>query len=242
MTGRKLSDEDCKKIAKLLKQGYSAKELAEKYGVSRSVIYRRAKYPYTAAQWPLEIKNKIIKKIKEGYTKAEAANMYGVPVGTVLAFTKGLPSTKSDGGHIIRKHGIELLRRLMRDGCLVSNFVPSTVRNLQRHFPMIKSIRFKNRTIFYLQGREEETIEAFFRENPHRIINYSSIEELAFLLGVKISKKEQRNLLEKYRKKREAYLRSIRQIQLTLNHFCDEEDIEWAKPSFRLMPRRKNFE
>ncbi|HEC92007.1 MAG TPA: Hin recombinase [Candidatus Atribacteria bacterium] len=242
MAEAKLTIEEIEKIQQLLEKGYTAKELAKKYGVDRSTIYRQVKYRYSAKRMPLEVKNKIIKKIKEGYTKAEAAQMYNVPLSTVLWFTKGLPSIRHEGTHIIRKHGIELLRRLLRDGCLVSNFVPATVRNLQRHFPMIRSARFKNRTIFYLEGREEETIEAFFRENPSRVINYSSIEELAFLLGVKISKKEQKNLLEKYRKKRETYLRSIRLIQLTLNHFCDEEDIEWAKPSFRLMPRRKNFE
>ena len=221
MPAPKLTNEDCKRIAELLKEGYKPKELAEMYGVDISVIYRRAKYPYSARYVPLEVKKKIIKKIKEGYTKAEAAQMYGVPVGTVLGFTKGLPSIKHEGGHIIRKHGIELLRRLMEDGCLISDFVVSTVRNLRRHFPMIQSARFKDKTIFYLKGREEDTIEAYFREKPDRIINYSAVEELASLLGVTISKEYRRKLVDRYRGKHDHYWRSRKLRQHTIDYWLE---------------------
>ena len=57
----KLSQEDVKNIQKLLKGGHTAKELAKKYGVSRSSIYRRVKYPDVAKEIPVEIKNKVIK-------------------------------------------------------------------------------------------------------------------------------------------------------------------------------------
>jgi hypothetical protein len=241
MTLPKLTQEDCKTIIKLLKQGVSAKELSKKYGVSKSTIYRRVKYPYQSRYIPLEIKNKIIKKIKEGYGKAEAAQMYGIPVNTVLWFTKGMPGHKSEGDHIIRKHGIELLNRLLKDGYLVSNFVVSTARGLQKHFPMICCARFKEKTFFYLRGRERDAIEGYFKERPDRVINYSAIEELSFLLGVKISKDDQKNLIEKYKKKHDHYWRSRRLIQRRLEDFYSEDELydqEWAEPSFRLMPRR----
>jgi Helix-turn-helix domain len=158
----KLSNDDVKEIQQLLKEGHSGKELAKKYGVSPSIISRRAKTPYLERFIPLKTKNNIIKKIKEGYTKAEAAQMYDVPVNTVLGFTTGLPSGKSEGNHIIRKNGIELLGRLMKDGYLISDFVISTVRGLQMKFPVIKSARYRDKTFFYPHRREEETIEAFF--------------------------------------------------------------------------------
>lgn len=66
---------------------------------------------------------------------------------------------------------------------------------------MIRTARFKEKTFFYLEGREEETIEAYFRDKPDKIINYSAIEELSYLLGVKITKNDQRNLIEKYKDK-----------------------------------------
>ena len=213
----KLTNEACKRIAELLKEGYKPRELAEMYGVTLSTIYRRAKYPYSARFVPLDVKNKVIKKIKEGYTKAEAAQMYDIPLSTVLYFTKGLPSIKYEGGHIIRRNGIELLRRLMEDGCLISDFVVSTVRNLQRHFPMIKSARFKGKTIFYLKDREEDTIEAYFREKPDRVINYSAIEEFASLLGVTISREHRRRMVEKYKSGHYYYWKSRRLGQTTID-------------------------
>jgi len=167
--------------------------------------------------------------------------MYGVPVNTVLGFTKGLPGHKSEGNHIIRKGGIELIRTLMTDGYLISDFVMATVRRLQQHFPMIMSARYKDKTFFYLKGREEETIEAFFREKPDRVISYRAIEEMAYLLGVKVSNMDQRKLLGRYKRKHDAYWRSRRLIQRRMEDF-DPDCIfphkkEQAEPGFRLFPK-----
>ena len=234
-TAPKLTDEDVKQIQNQLEKGKSPKKLAEKYGVHISVIYRRAKYPYQAKYVPIDIKNKIIKKIKEGYSKAEAVQMYDIPVNTVLGFTKGLPGHKSEGNHILRKNGIELLKRLMNDGYLISDFIIPTARNLQMHFPMICSARYKDKTFFYLKGREEETIEAFFRKKPDRIINYSTIEELSYLLGVKISKQDQKNLLDKYKGKHVDYWKSRHLIQRSIDDWIDEP--QTPEISFRLMAK-----
>jgi len=160
MTKRKLTEKQIKNIQKLLNEGHSPKDLAKKYGVHISVIYRRAKYAYQSRGLPVEIKNKVIKAIKNGHTKAEAAQMYGLNIGTVYNFTREveIEGHRSQGNHIIRTNGIKLVNRLMSDGYLISDFVVHTVRNLQKHFPMIMSARYKDKTFFYLQGREEETI------------------------------------------------------------------------------------
>jgi transposase len=194
MTKRKLTEKHIKTIQKQLKEGYKAKDLAEKYGVYISIIYRRAKYEYHARGIPVETKNKIIKAIDEGYTKAEAAQLYGLNIGTVYNITRelGINGDRSQGNHIIRKNGIKLLNRLMTDGYLITDFNVPVVRNLQQKFPVIRSARYKDKTFFYLPGREDETVEAFFREKPDRVISYSAIEELSYLLGVKISKPNQK--------------------------------------------------
>jgi hypothetical protein len=244
MVRRKLTEKDIKEIQELLQQGHDVPELAKKYGVSRSVIYRRAKDPYVARGIPLETMNKVIKAIEEGYTKAESAQMYGLNIGTVYNLTRGIvEGHHTQGNHIIRKNGIKLLNRLMTDGYLVSDFVVSTVRNLQRQFPVIKSARYRDKTFFYLPGREEETIEAFFREKPDRIINFSAIEEMAYLLGVKISKDGQKNLVERYRRKHAQYWESRRIIQRRLEDFVPDLEYvpvsEWAEPGFRLFPKNQ---
>lgn len=238
MVATKLTKEDVEVIKKQLKQGKTTVELAKRYGVHQSTIQKRCKDVLKANAYSPEIRTKVLKKIKDGYSKAEAGMMYGVSPHTVISWTKGIPGYKYAGDHIIRKHGIELLNRLLRDGYLISDFVVSTARGLQKHFPMIRCARFKDKTFFYLEGREEETIEGYFKEKPDRIIGYYAIEELAYLLGVKISKDDQRNLVEKYKKKHVDYWSSRHLIQRRLEDFYDEDELypqEWARPGFRLM-------
>jgi transposase len=236
MTKRKLTEKQIKNIQKLLNEGHRPKDLAQKYGVHISVIYRRVKDDYQARGIPVDIKNKVIKAIKEGHTKAEAAQRYGLNIGTVYTFTRGIEGDRSQGNHVLRKNGIKLLNRLMNDGYLISDFVVPTARNLQKHFPMIMSARYRAKTFFYLQGREEETIEAFFREKPDRVISYHAIEEMAYLLGVKVSKKDQRNLLDRYKGKHAKYWKSRRLIQRSIDDWND--DPMRAEPTFRLIPKQ----
>ena len=232
----KLTQKQVNEALQLLKQGYTPLEVAQKYGVHRSVIYRRVKDPQVANDIPLETKNKVIKAVKQGYTKAEAAQMHGLNIGTVYNITRGIANGhRTQGNHIIRQNGIKLLNRLMINGYLISGFVVSTMRGLQRHFPIIRSARYKDKTFFYLPGREEETIEAFFREKPDRIINYKAIEELSYLLGVEISKKDQRNLLERFKGKHKQYWESRRLIQRSIDDWIDEP--QPSEISFRLMSK-----
>jgi transposase len=217
MVAKKLTEKDVEDIKKLIKNGKSTKECAKLYNVHQSTIQRRCKTALKAKSHPLETKLKVIKKVKEGYSKAEAGLMYGVSPHTVVEWTKGIKSYRYAGDHIIRKHGIELLNRLLSDGYLISDFVVSTVRGLQKHFPMILSARFKGKTFFYLEGREEDALEGYFREKPDRVINYSAIEELSYLLDIKVSRKSQRKLLDKYKGKHKMYWRSRRLVQHSLD-------------------------
>jgi hypothetical protein len=175
--------------------------------------------------------------IKDGYTKAEAAQLYGLNIGTVVNFTRGIVEGHShQGNHIIRKNGIQLLNRLMNDGYLISDFNVPVVRNLQQKFPIIRSARHKEKTFFYLPGREEQTIEAFFKEKPGRIISYSAIEELSYLLGVKISNKDQYNLFERFKKKHDDYWNSRRLTQRCLGDWINEP--QPSEINFRLFPKQ----
>lgn len=217
MVAKKLSEKDVENIKKQLKQGKTTTELAKQYGVHQSTIQYRCKDVLKANAHPLETKLKVIKKVKEGYSKAEAGLMYGVSPHTVITWTKDIPGYKFAGDHIIRKHGIELLNRLLRDGYLISDFIVSTVRGLQKHFPMILSARFKDKTFFYLEGREEEAIEAFFREKPDRVISYVAVQELASLLGVKMGKRDAFRLTKRYKGQHKMYWKSRKLIQRHLD-------------------------
>jgi hypothetical protein len=63
------------------------------------------------------------------------------------------------------------------------------------------------------------------KDRPDKISNYSAIEALSYLLGVKITKDEQRNLIEKYREKHVSYWRSRWLIQRKLEDFLPEAEI-----------------
>ncbi len=236
----KMTQKQVDEALKLLKQGYTPKQLAEKYGVHRSVIYRRVKQPNVAKDIPVETKNKVIKAIKKGHTKAEAAQMYGLNIGTVYNFTKGIAEGhRSQGNHVIRKNGIKLLNRLMTDGYLITGYNVPVVRNLQRKFPIIRSARYKEKTFFYLHGREDETVEAFFFEMPDRIISYYTIEELSYLLGVKFSRKTTMTLVRKYKGKHKSYWKSRHLIQTSLKNWIDDNPfLEYAEPRFALLPKK----
>jgi transposase len=223
----------------LLKNGVTPRQLANRYGVHISVIYRKVKHPYEVDLIPVETKKKVIKAIKQGHSKAEAGNMYGVNIDTVYSFTRNLTGHRSQGNHIVRQTGIKLLNRLMNDGFLISDFNVPVVRNLQMKFPIIRSARFKDKTFFYLPGREETTIEAFFKEKPDRIISYKSIEEMSFLLGVKFSKKNALTLVNKYKDKHNSYWRSRRLVQRCIDDWVeDSEFTEIVESSFRIIPRK----
>jgi hypothetical protein len=107
---------------------------------------------------------------------------------------------------------------------------------------MLKTARFRNKTFFYLEGREEATIEAYFKSMPDKIINYSAIEELSYLLGVKIAKDNQRSLVEKYKKKHVSYWKSRWLIQRKLEDFLPEAEIaisqKEVKPMYVLLPTK----
>jgi len=236
MVRTKITEEKVKEIQQLLKDGYTGPELAKKFGVSSSSIYRRAKYPLKVHDISVETKNKLVKAIKEGYTKAEAAQLYGLNIGTIYNLTRelGINGHHTQGNHIVRKNGIKLLNRLMTDGYLISDFNVPVVRNLQQKFPVIRSARYKDKTFFYLPGKEEETIEAFFREKPDRVISYRAIEEMAYLLGVKVTNKDQRKLLERYKRKHDAYWTSRLLVQRSIDDWIGENTP--TEESFRLIP------
>ena len=101
------------------------------------------------------------------------------------------------------------------------------------------SARYKDNTFFYLPGREKVTIEAFFREKPDRIISYSAIEEMSYLLGVKISDKSRLNMLNNYKEKHKDYWESRKLIQRCLDDWVDDNPFkEQPETRFALLPKQ----
>jgi len=104
MVAKKLSEEDCKHIIKLINEGHQIKEIAKQFGVHPSLISMRCKGRYLTRMVPLETRNKVIKAIKEGSTMAEAAQMYDLNIGTVYNITRGIvEGHHTQGNHIFAR-------------------------------------------------------------------------------------------------------------------------------------------
>lgn len=90
--------------------------------------------------------------------------------------------------HIIKKKGIKHLQRLLQHGCLIKNIDLPTARKLCLLFPNIQSARIENKTIYYLKGKEKETLHAYLQQKQEKIISYSKIKQLATHLGITLTK------------------------------------------------------
>ena len=90
--------------------------------------------------------------------------------------------------HIIKKKGIQHLQQLLQHGCLIKNIDLPTARKLYILFPTIQSARIENKTIYYLKGKEKETLHSYLQQKPEKIISYSKIKALATRLGITITK------------------------------------------------------
>jgi len=237
---KKLTEEDCQRIIRLIGEGHMLKDIAKQFNVDPSTIQKRCKGRYELRTIPLEIKNKVFQAIKEGYTKAEAAEMFGLNIGTVYSMTKGIQGYIYQGNHVLRKGSIALLNRLLVDGCLITDFCQPTARNLQRHFPSILTARYRAKTFFYLKGREEETIEMFFKQSPHHLIHYQALEEISFLLGVKINRENQGGLIEKYKGQHRQFEISKRLQQRCIEDFFSDNKYAfiWEETKFHVPPKQ----
>jgi hypothetical protein len=112
---------------------------------------------------------------------------------------KKTSTTKEDPEptYIIRQKGIEHLQRLLLYGCLIENIDLPTARKLCILFPTIQSSRIENKTIYYLKGKEKETLHFYLQKKPDKIMHYSKIKALANLLGITQTKQTKK---EEYKK------------------------------------------
>jgi len=239
---KKLTEDDCQRIIKLIGEGHMLKDIAKQFNVHPSTIQKRCKGRYELRTIPLEIKNKVFQAIKEGHTKAEAAEMLELNIGTVYCMTKGIKGYIYQGSHVLRKGSIILMNRLLLDGCLITDFCQPTARNLQRHFPSILTARYRAKTFFYLKGREEETIEMFFKQMPGHVIHFAALEEISFLLSVKINRENQGKLIEKYKGQHRQFEISKRLQQRRIEDFFSDDEYEftWEEPKFHVPPKQED--
>ena len=235
---------DIHQIIKLRREGYPVKDLAKKFGVHPNTITKRLMGKIPQKRTTPEVKEKIIQAIESGYTKPEAAILYDKNIGTVLNMTRGIPNVSKNKRWIIRQAGIDLLNRLLTDGCLVADFKYDTIRRPKRKMPAIQAAHYRGKTFYYLKGREEKTIEEFFKQRDDHVIDSFALKEISFLLGVKISKENQEKLIKKYKEKHRQFIISKRLQQFCLEDFLpdDEYPFIWLEPKCWRYPKQSELQ
>ena len=79
---------------------------------------------------------------------------------------------------------------------------------------------------------------------PDHEIHYAVLEEISFLLGVKINREAQGKLIEKYKGKHREFIISKRLQQRCIEDFFsdDEYPFIWEEPKFHVPPKQSPSE
>ena len=135
-----------------------------------------------------EFKQKIRNMVKAGMSKYQASRETGVAYITVCKLTKDLPS-KLSGNRELGGKSIKILQKMLKNGYCVPKGIQSAenyYQALRKHFP-VEKVNFRGRTIYFLEGRNEEAFSGFMRLYGKRVTNYNALSELAGLFGVSLS-------------------------------------------------------
>ena len=194
-----LTEEMKQKIRDEVKKGTSRYKVAEMFGVSPPTVYRLTNNLPKCKKNVIteELKRKIRKEVMSGTSRVEIANKMDISAPTVCKFTKDLPDYRGNPG--IRGIGLNALNLLLRKGYCIptnSNHINiGTYRRLKKHGLPVKVARIGNRSVFFLEGREKEAMNALINKLGKSSMSYFHFKQITRLFGLSLSKKEKDEML-----------------------------------------------
>ena len=140
----------------------------------------------------------ITRKIKSGKSKYQTAKELGVSPKAVYRNAKDLPS-KPCGWPGIRGKTLELLQELLMKGYKICSHddPKSNFFTLKKYFPILHRTKMNNKTIFYLEGHENDAAKAFLEITNKKIISYQQLTRITNVFNTSLTKKEKDALLFK---------------------------------------------
>ena len=171
----------------------------------------------------------IIQKIREevlnGKTKYSVARDMNLSNRVVYYYTRDIPSRGEPGRPGIRGKTLYLLKQLLEDGYVISgrNLSPK-LHTLRKHFPVIKSARVDNKTIYFLDDKNKVALKALLEAKKSRVINYQDLASMTQVFNLNLSGLEKKELLGKnecrkfpiIRKKEGGYMSSFKKAHFGL--------------------------
>jgi hypothetical protein len=140
---------------------------------------------------PKKTVEKIRKKVLSGKSKYQVAKEYNVSDSTVYKYTKDIAKPKIKGP-VIKGKQLELFKKLLRDGYVYTGDNRNYLRGLQKHFPMIQRSQFKNRSIYYLEGKNKKALKEMIRKQGSRVVSFHDLSDISKVFQVDLSSKEKK--------------------------------------------------
>jgi len=133
----------------------------------------------------------ITRKIKSGKSKYQTAKELGISYKAVYRNAKDLPS-KPCGWPGIRGKTLELLQELLMKGYKICSHEDpkNCFFTLKKYFPILHRTRMNNKTIFYLEGHENDASKALLENTTKKIISYQQITRITDVFNANLTKKE----------------------------------------------------
>ena len=182
-----------------------------------------------------KLSDETIQKIREdaieGKSRYQIARECGISANVVYNYTKDIPTPRRKDP-CIRGKTLEILKELLRKGYVHTERNRTTLRVLQKHFPIIKRAQYKRKSIYFLEDKNKIALEMMVKQRKSRVINYWDLASVARIFGVNLSTEEKHSLFGKkiktdlriIRRKDGGYLSCYNKNQKNLDDFMDKND------------------
>ena len=161
-----------------------------------------------------KLSEETIQKIREdtieGKSRYKIASNYGISANVVYKYTKDIPTPRRKEP-CIRGIALELLKELLMKGCVYTEKNGTSLRFLQKIFPVIKRSQFKNRSIYYLEDKNKLALREMMKLDSSRIISYQELSRMTQVFNTDIEIKQKRSFIGKNRKRRGYKIKSQKQ-------------------------------
>jgi hypothetical protein len=160
----------------------------------------------------------VTRKIKSGKSKYQTAKELGISRKTVYRIAKDLPS-KPCGWPGIRGRTLEILQELVIRGYYICSHEDPKKRffQLKKSFPTLHRAKMNRKTIFYLEGHEDDATRAFLGVINKKIISYKELAGITDVFHANLSKQEKQAFLSRNNSKRNFKPMSLKSDSLREN-------------------------
>jgi len=140
---------------------------------------------YFMFRYPKGVKRQVRGLVKRGVPKCDIVKITGLKRCTVYYFTRDMKGSK--GNARITGVALNILRNLVSkgyafpEGCVQAN---NSYHTIKKYFP-VKRVELRSMTMFILEGKERNAMEAFLKRRNFRSISWQKLGCIRRTFGIK---------------------------------------------------------